>query len=299
MDEFSFKGKWMNPGCGPVRGAMKELGCSLDDLAHRLGMSRSDLENVVNSPDAVPVNVLKGIGDLREDARIMREHPELVQWAGSPIDARYWESLISTLAHGAVSNYLAPLHPSFCNFDDTYIEFVIETLTKIGVVPPKTIPSELRCYINLRGLYADYEAEKKPEHGAFARAVSAYPYARTIGNVFFVLNTLWAFYAMHVRDAVDDQAGSAFDTQMCIEANMFDLAATMIEVDEAFAPDISGFRCKVRADYGKWLATIENSTLSIGRAFQIRWMTDMVGIKNDPAVAATRSFDHYLETASA
>jgi hypothetical protein len=80
---------------------------------------------------------------------------------------------------------------------------------------------------------------------------------------------------------------------------MFDLAATMIEVDEAFALNISGFRCKVRADYKKWLTTIRNSTSSIGRAFQIAWMTDTVGIKNDPAVAATRSLDHYLETASA
>jgi hypothetical protein len=226
----------------------------------------------------------------------MREHPELVQWAGSPIDARYWESLIHTLAHGAVSNYFMPLHPSLCSSDDTYIEFVIETLTKMGVAPPKTIPSELRCYIALEGPYTHHEAEKEPGGGAFTQAILADPYARTIGSIFFVLNTLWAFYATHVRDAVDDQAGSVFDTQMCIEANMFDLTATMIEADEAFVPNISGFRCKVRADYKKWLTVFKNTTSDIGKAFQISWMMDMIGLENDPAVAATRSLDHYLET---
>jgi hypothetical protein len=169
----------------------------------------------------------------------------------------------------------------------------------MGVTPPKTIPSELRSYIALEGLYADHEAEKEPGGGAFSQAILADPHARTIGSIFFVLNTLWVFYATHVRDAVDDSAGSVFDPQMCVEANIFDLAATMIEVDEAFVPNISGFRCKVRADHKKWLTVFRNTTSDIGKVFQISWTMDMIGIENDPAVAATRSLDHYLETASA
>lgn len=139
----------------------------------------------------------------------------------------------------------------------------------------------------------------KSEGGEFTRAILADPYARTIGNIFFVLNTLWVFYATHVRDAVNDKAGSVFDTQMCIEANMYDLAATMIEVDEAFALNISSFRREVRANYRKWFATIQNSTSSIGRASQIGWMMDAAGIENDPTVAAAQSLDRYLETVSA
>jgi hypothetical protein len=103
----------------------------------------------------------------------------------------------------------------------------------------------------------------------------------------------------HVRDAVDDSAGSAFDMQMCIEANMFDLAATIIAVDEAFAPNICDLRRKVRTDYKKWLTSVKNATSSIGKVFQISWMLDMIGLENDPSMAASRSFDPYFETISA
>lgn len=80
---------------------------------------------------------------------------------------------------------------------------------------------------------------------------------------------------------------------------MFDLAATMIEVDEAFAPNISGFRRDVRTNYKKWLTSIKNSTSSIGREFQISWLMDTIGLEKDPSTAAIRSLDSYRETATA
>jgi hypothetical protein len=82
-------------------------------------------------------------------------------------------------------------------------------------------------------------------------------YAKTIGNIFFVFNALWAFYAAHVHGAADDSDDSVFAAQMCIEAAMLDLAATMIEIDEAFAPNMPMLRSKVRADYKKWLTMIK------------------------------------------
>jgi hypothetical protein len=80
---------------------------------------------------------------------------------------------------------------------------------------------------------------------------------------------------------------------------MFDLAATIITGDEAFAPNIYDFRRKVRTDYKKWLTSVKNATSSIGKVFQISWMLGMIGIENDPSMAASRSFHPYFETISA
>jgi hypothetical protein len=283
-----------------IKMAKRDSGCNLEDLALRLDVPYVQLANRANwqNNDVVPEDALRKINDLIEEARMLREQPKFLQWAGSYRAARYWDRLIKSLARAAVDdNFAAPLHPAYSDMHllDT---FIIETLTKMVAVPPKVFPIELRCYFERLDQTPHGEEHQEFLNG-FTLAIVANPYARTIGNIFFVLNSLWPFYATHVRDAADDQAHSAFDAQMCIEASMFDLAATMIEIDEAFAPNISGFRRNVRANYKKWFAAIKNSTSSIGKAFQIAWMTDAVGIENDPAAAATRSFEHYLETASA
>jgi hypothetical protein len=71
----------------------------------------------------------------------------------------------------------------------------------------------------------------------------------------------------------------------------------MIEVDEAFAPNMPRLRYKVRADYKKWLTVIKYAAPFIGKEFQVSWMMDMIGLGNDPSMAAMRSFEPYLESA--
>lgn len=133
----------------------------------------------------------------------------------------------------------------------------------------------------------------------FTPAVLAGPYAKMIGNIFFVLNALWAFYAAHIRCAADDSGDSVFAAQMCIEAGMLDLAATMIEVDEAFAPNMPRLCYEVRANYKKWLTVVKYAAPYIGKEFQVSWMMNMIGLENDPSMAVMRSFEPYLETATA
>jgi hypothetical protein len=101
---------------------------------------------------------------------------------------------------------------------------VVETLTKMGVTSPEAFPAEVR---------SSWDTKE------FTPAVFASPYAKTIGNIFLALNALWAFYVAHVGCAADDSGDSVFAAQTCIEASMLDLAAAMIEVDEAFAPNMA------------------------------------------------------------
>jgi len=283
-----------------IKMAKINLGCNLEDIALRLDVPYVQLANWANwqNNDVVPEDALRKISDLIEEARMLREQPKFLQWAGSHRAARCWDRLIKSLARAAVDdNFATPLHPAYS--DMHLLEtFITETLTKMGAVPPKVFPVELRCYFE-RLDQTPHGEENQEFLNEFTLAIFANPCTRTIGNILFALNTLWAFYATHVRDAVEDSAGSAFDTQMCIEVNMFDLAATIITVDEAFAPNIYDFRRKVRTDYKKWLTSVKNATSSIGKVFQISWMLGMIGIENDPSMAASRSFHSYFETISA
>lgn len=213
----------------------------------------------------------------------------LDRWAGSPKDAREWACLIARLAASAQDKHSESRHPAFRDVDpyckaNLLNAHVVETLTKMGVTSPEAFPAEVR---------SSWDTKE------FTPAVFASPYAKTIGNIFFVLNALWAFYVAHVRCAADDSGDSVFAAQMCIEAGMLDLAATMIEVDEAFAPNMPKLRYEVRANYKKWLTVIKYAAPFIGKEFQVSWMMNMIGLENDPSMAVMRSFEPYLETATA
>jgi hypothetical protein len=56
---------------------------------------------------------------------------------------------------------------------------------------------------------------------------------------------------------------------------------------------------EVRANYKKWLTVIKYAAPFIGKEFQVSWMMNMIGLENDPSMAVMRSFEPYLETATA
>ncbi len=85
------------------------------------------------------------------------------------------------------------------------------------------------------------------------------------------------YYAACVQTLQLSNEDELFNTQVCIEASMINLAATKIKVDEAFAVNIAEFRRKVLADYKTWLSGIRNS-VSASYSYRVDLMMEMSGI---------------------
>jgi hypothetical protein len=223
--------------------------------------------------------------------------PELVRWAGSYKDAVEWRRLFTELAGDGIG-FSVSYHPFRAEHSLRSVA-IIETLVKMGVEPPNVFPAELRRYFEWVDEYPSKEDQREKVYKEFWDAILADPYAKAVCDIFHTLDVLWRFYVGNVRDGADWGVDTAIDTQMCIEANMLDLAAAMIDADEAFARNIREFRHKVRADYKKWLTSLKNACSFHYGAFRVGWMMDMIGLETGPLMVSKWSYVTDLGTTAA
>lgn len=264
----------MNTSKAWVELALKTLACSQKDLARRVAVSPTQISKWKNgehmsSDMEDKFRTLVNIGEM---------HPEFVLWAGSLEDADKWDRLIHRLAEmardSAETGYdTEPLQ------DDLGLLCVqiSDTLSAMGVVPPKTFPPELDQYFN--SVDAD-EDDETGEDGPgaseqFYELLEANSYSAVILAIFESLNDVWGFYVAYVAKATADDE-SLYDIDGAIEANLINLAGCKIEVDEKVAPNIRAFRYRIMKDYQKWLSAVKEAAFRSGTPLRAE-LLDMVG----------------------
>ena len=237
-----------------VKVALSALSYTQDELAHRLGVPSAQIGKWTTGESMSPEMAEK----VRALASIGVKDPSFVLWAGSLEDAAKWEKLIHFLAQTASRNAetgygTLPLEDA----EGMLCWSTFHALREMGVALPKPFPAEL-----------DFDYERAYHHvndGLWELLLEKSPYSALIYKLYMSLNDVYGFYAAYVEALIfDDElrlAGTAADN---IEPCLIDLAACKIAVEEALAPKIIQFRCRVMKDYEGWLTIVKDGAIRAG-----------------------------------
>lgn len=256
--------------------ALNILRCSQKELAVRLGVSPTQITKwkqgeYMSSEMEDKFRALAKIGDMR---------PSVVEWAGSVKAAEQWHRLFRYLAdaanEGAESGYST--YPLEDNGDyDILAWSTVHALTKMGVVPPKNFPIELKRAVEC---FDDEECSDR-EYEAAWDTVRENPYAAAAHSIYKSLTDVYGFYLAYIEELIDDDDLSLLDTAAAnIEPCLMDLAAAKIKVNAAFAVKFGDFRHEVERDYEKWLKLVKRAAIKAGTPLRAELM-DLVHKDHD------------------
>ena len=237
-----------------VQVALNACSCSQNELALRLGASPAEIGKWLNGELMSPEMEQK----VRAIANIGDKDPSFVLWAGSLEDADKWAKLIRFLAETARRNAETGYNTYPLEDEEGVLCWsTFYTLREMGIDLPQPFPGELDF---------DYErAYREGNDGLWDLLFEQNPYSALIHEMFASLADVHGFYAAYVHELIfDDElalGGTAADN---IEPCLIDLAASKIEVDEALAPRIKQFRCRVMKDYAEWLTIVKDKAFRAG-----------------------------------
>lgn len=264
----------MNTSQAWVELALKTLSCNQKDLARRVAVSPTQISKWKNGEHMS----LDMEDKFRAIVNIEDKHPEFVLWAGSLEDADKWDRLIHRLAEEAQDSTETGYDTEPLQDDlELLCVRVSDTLSGMGVEPPKAFPPELDPYLNGVDDSGDDEADDDDPDASdqLYELLETNSYSAVIRAIFESLNDVWGFYVAYVANAIDDDDESLYDTKDNIEACLMDLAACKIQVDERFAPKIRTFRYLVMKDYREWLTAVKDAAFRAGTTLRAE-LLDMV-----------------------
>lgn len=265
----------MNTSQAWVELALKTLSCNQRDLARRVSVSPTQISKWKNGE-----HMSSDMEDkLRAVVKIGNKHPEFVLWAGSHEDADKWDRLIHRLAEDARESAETGYDTEPLQDDLGLLCLqVSDTLSDMGVEPPKTFPPELDPYFNGVDGGSDEEADDDDPDAPdqLWDLLETNSYSAVIRAIFDSLNDVWGFHAAYVPKIEDNDDEQLFDTKGNIEACLMDLAASKIEVDEKFAPQLKAFRYRVMKEYEEWLSEVKDAAFRAGTPLRAE-LLDMVG----------------------
>jgi transcriptional regulator with XRE-family HTH domain len=248
--------------------ALKTVGCNQKELARRLGVSATQISKWKNGEYMSDDMEKKFCALLKVDD----VNPEFVLWAGSFADAAKWDQLIHRLADDA--EFVAESNYEIYGLNDDLGLLclrVTKTLGDMGVEPPRAFPKELDPYFsgsdtkpNKLGAKDDADEDEDVED-ALNKLLDKNPYTALIREIFASLTSVWAFYAAYVENLLnDDDLDFEYDLVSDFEWCLMDLAASKLEVDNAFALGFPQFRLRTRKQYQEWLTTIKDRVFRAG-----------------------------------
>lgn len=232
-----------------VQLALKILSCSQKELAHRLGVSPTQIskwkkgEHMSNDMEK----------KFRAIVNIGTKSPQFVVWAGSLEAANKWEKLIQHLAEiadeSAETGYnTGPLREEL----DLLCWQTFSTLREMGVSLPSTFPQELDVdYDEIENSWEIFEEN---------------PYSNLIQRIYKALTNVYGFYAAYVSDLLYDDELDLFEAVGEIDSCLLSLAAAKLEEEEVqgLATNFREFRYRVRNDYKDWLNIVKEKAFRGG-----------------------------------
>jgi transcriptional regulator with XRE-family HTH domain len=236
-----------------IKLALKIMSCSQKELASQLGVSPTQISKWKKG-EYMSTDMEKRI---RTELKIDDKDPAFILWAGSLEQSAKWERLILFLSeraqeHSDTGYKTYPLSDEM----GTLCWETFHTLKKMGVNFPKNFPDVLD--IDYDHVYENDESDNiwdKLEENS---------YSAHIYKIYRALNDLYAFYAAYISELVMDDELDLLDVGNDIESCLMELAATKIEVDEAFAPNFSKFRYEVVRNYKEWLKIVKDKSFRAG-----------------------------------
>jgi transcriptional regulator with XRE-family HTH domain len=262
----------MNTSKAWVELALKVLSCNQKDLARRVAVSPTQISKWKNGEHMSTdmEDKFRALVDIGE------KHPEFVLWAGSFEDADKWDSLIHRLAEMARDSAETGYEtvPLLDEYPGLLCVEVSDTLSNMGVEPPKAFPPELDPHFSSVDSNGDDDDPDAFER--FYGLLETNLYSAIITAIFESLNDVWGFYIAYVGNLRDDEEMPLCEEQEAIEASLMDLAACKIKVDEKFAPNIRTFRYRVMKNYQKWLSAVKEAAFRSGTPLRAE-LLDMVG----------------------
>jgi hypothetical protein len=180
--------------------------------------------------------------------------------AGSLEAAVKWERLIHYLAERADENaqtgYDTPLLRDDIDFLcwDTF-----HVLKEMGVTLPPEFPKELDRDYDHDESSSDESAEELWE------MIDQNPYSSLIYKIYCSMTDVYGFYAAYVSELIYDNNLDLFDTPAAnIDPCLLSLAASKVEVDPGFAPEMRKFTYEIEKDYTEWLTIVKDKAFRAG-----------------------------------
>jgi transcriptional regulator with XRE-family HTH domain len=240
--------------------ALKVTGLNQTQLAKKLKVSPGQISKWKNgeymSHDMeTKMKELAGIGEY--DAQV-------VAWAGSLDAAKKWDALFMYMANmsneGGETGYdTYPLTDEAQDLPGILIFNTISTLDDMGVKPPKNFPTEL-------------EAVREGDNDWDYNVLLENPHAALVARIYSALVDIWGFYRAYIEDLLNDEdVQEEPDDSMRFESELWDLAATKIEIEKSdraefakFAPKFPEFKRTTFKSVKKWLSQIKLRAMKAG-----------------------------------
>ncbi len=233
-----------------VQLALKTLSCKQKELAVRLGVSPTQVSKWKQGE----YMSLEMEEKFRAFLDIGEQDPAVVLWTGSLEAAIKWERLIRYLADLAHDNAETgySTYP-LTEENESLCWQTLHTLTEMGISIPPEFPQEL-----------DFDYLDEDLEDAFER-IEENPHTSLMYEIFKSLNDVYGFYTAYVSDLMDDDDLDLHSTPACnIEYCLMELAASKLEDNSIFGPEIEIFRHRVKTNYKEWLTIVKERAFRAG-----------------------------------
>lgn len=222
--------------------ALKTLTCSQKALAEHLGVSPAQVSKWKKG-EYMSDDMEK---KMRELSGINTLDPDLVLLVGSSKQVMKWEKLIKYIAETSLENAETGYETEpLTDPDGLLCAETLRALNEMGVEIPQELPSELD--VDFGDPDEDVEGDK----------IEGNPFFSLISKIYRALNDVYGFYYAYIYDLVYDNDDELFDVGSEIESCLMLLAASKVDVNNAFATNFTMFKYRVTSDYGRWLSQVK------------------------------------------
>lgn len=222
--------------------ALKTLTCSQKALAEHLGVSPAQVSKWKKG-EYMSDDMEK---KMRELSGINTLDPDLVLLVGSSKQVMKWEKLIQYIAETSLENAETGYETEpLTDPDGLLCAETLRALNEMGVEIPQEFPSELD--VDFGDPDEDVEWDK----------IEGNPFFSLISKIYRALNDVYGFYYAYIYDLVYDNDDELFDVGSEIESCLMLLAASKVDVNNAFATNFTMFKYRVTSDYGRWLSQVK------------------------------------------
>jgi transcriptional regulator with XRE-family HTH domain len=250
--------------------ALAEQKCTQNELAAKLGVSKSQVSRWKNDPAEHMSHAMTE--KLRAFAGLLTNDPDadVVAWAGSADAARQWRTLFLRLAEDADENAETGYRVGGLDEDNALTSTTVQILTELGIAAPTT--SALT-----KPDYDDVAFDEQIE--SFHDALVADPIAMTVQKIYAAYANVWGFRCAYLSDILNDDE-SDDDLYLDFEGCLLHLAATKIDVDKALAPHFDDFQRKWLKQYREWIDAIILHAFKTGRPLSVE-LRDIVYLDDE------------------
>jgi transcriptional regulator with XRE-family HTH domain len=221
---------------------LKNLACSQKVLAERLCVSPAQVSKWKKG-EYMSDDMEK---KMRELSGINTLDPDLVLLVGSVEHAMKWEQVIQYIAETALGNAeTGYVTEPLTDPDGLLCAETLRALNEMGVTIPKEFPTELD------------EDFSDPDEDMDWDMIEENPYFSLISKIYRALNDVYGFYYAYIYELIYDNDDELFDVGSEIESCLLLLAASKVDINNAFIANFTMFKYRVTSDYGRWISQVK------------------------------------------